>query len=89
MNDQPTLATVANMKRYEETGSPIHAVAYSPMTGEEYSATSGDYFWLGENEPLTDEFCNPMILVSRTESYELIRLENEGKWLAEYSAFCD
>lgn len=72
MTDRETPATVENMRSYEASGSPFRAVAFSPLTGEEYSGTPGDYFWLGESEPLLDSLGVEMILVTRSESYELI-----------------
>ena len=35
-------ATLKNMKKYQGTPGLL---AISPYTGEEYSATVGDYFW--------------------------------------------
>ena len=40
----PINATLKNMKKYENKfGSNL--IAVSPWSGEEYSATVGDYFW--------------------------------------------
>ena len=77
-----TLATVANMRKFEdlhpgrdgtdEDGNTFHVegrrcFAYSPSTDEEYSASAGDYWKHGEDEPLTDSEGEPMFLaVSRT-----------------------
>ena len=52
-------ATLANMRKVQDTG----ALAYSPVTGEEFSANPSDYFWLAENDVLQDSEGNPMILV--------------------------
>ena len=43
-------ATIENMRKFEGPG----VVAYSPATGEEYSATPGDYFWLPPGQCLKD-----------------------------------
>lgn len=56
-------ATVANMRRYE------NCLAWSPRTGEEYSATPGDYFYLSEQEPLRDGLGLPMLLVRRRTGF--------------------
>lgn len=72
MTNRETPATVENMRSYEEGNSPFRAVAFSPLTGEEYSGTSGDYFWLGESEPLLDSLGVEMILVTRSENCGLI-----------------
>jgi hypothetical protein len=53
------LATRENMRKY--AGLP-GVFAYSPTTGEQYSATPGDYFWLPEGEVLTDSDGEPMVL---------------------------
>lgn len=67
-----TLATVANMRRFEERHprtqpnvEPMRAIAYSPGTGEEYSATSGDYWNQPDDAPLLDHEGEPMLLVVR------------------------
>jgi hypothetical protein len=62
-----TLATVENMRRAEQAG--IRCFAFSPTTGEEYSATSGDYWNLGAETPLMDDLGEPMILVQRVTIY--------------------
>ena len=65
------LATRRNMDAYaaaHPNRAPA-AIAYSPNAGEHYSASSGDYFMLGIDEPLRDSDGEPMILV--TESYQL------------------
>ena len=75
-----TLATPANMAAFEEAnpsrtipqgdGSKIiiegrRAVALSPSTGEEYSASAGDYWQHPRGEPLKDADGEPMLLVTR------------------------
>jgi hypothetical protein len=57
-----TLATPANMKRFEHV---VGMVAYSPTTGEEYSADARDYFGLGENEAQIAANGEDMVLVVR------------------------
>ena len=57
-----TLATPANMKRFEHVAG---LVAYSPTTGEEYSAWAHDYWHYTDNNPLEDANGDPMVLVVR------------------------
>lgn len=79
-----TLATRRNMRAFEarhpgrdgvdEDGNryhvePVRAAAFSPTTLEEYSASSGDYWQLPEDEPLRDENGEPMFLVVATHGY--------------------
>ena len=74
-----SLATRRNMDAYEAAhpSRPFKggvliapaAIAYSPNTGEQYSASSGDYFMIGMDEPLRDSDGEPMILV--TKSHQL------------------
>lgn len=73
-----TAATVANMRAYEAAHPPktidtpngpvkVHAArcfAYSPTTAEEFSGSPGDYFTMGEDEPLIDAEGDPMVLVT-------------------------
>lgn len=71
-----TLATVANMRKFEEENpKPAENVerprclALSLIDGEEVSGDAGDYFAIqDENEPLTWEG-EPMILVRRHSGY--------------------
>lgn len=78
--NEPTLATVANMRQFKalHPGREIpgggrveghRCFAFSPTTGEEASASSGDYFMLGMDEPLTGSDGEPMLLVTATTSY--------------------
>jgi hypothetical protein len=53
------LATPANMRKYADRGP----IAYSFATGEEYSATAGDYFMQADDEPLKDANGDPMELI--------------------------
>jgi hypothetical protein len=46
------------------------AVALSPSTGEEYSASSGDYWQHPADEPLRDADGEPMLLVTRHTIYK-------------------
>lgn len=77
-----TLATPANMRRFEVPGKTIPApdgvvvvveavrpIAYSPTTGEEYSGTADDYFWQPQDSPVLDREGNPMILVFKRTVY--------------------
>lgn len=75
-----TLATPANMRRFEEAHpsrdhpdggriEPVRAIAWSPITGEEYSASSGDYFTQRDDVALFDEAGEPMLLVVRAGGY--------------------
>jgi hypothetical protein len=57
-----TLATPANMKRFEHVAGMM---AYSPTTYEEYSATPDDHWNLPNTQALTDYYGEDMILVVR------------------------
>jgi hypothetical protein len=59
------LATPRNMKRFDDV---YGVMAYSRTTGEEYSASSGDYWNRAEDEPLVDESGDPMVLVVRVSN---------------------
>jgi hypothetical protein len=64
-----TLATLVNM-RAVEAQETAGVFAFSPYTGERYSANPADYFGapLDDNEPLRDLEGEPMLLVfERTE----------------------
>lgn len=65
-----TLATPRNMGQFEDENPPLtdsverlRCIAWSPLTGEEFSGDEGDYFSLGRDEALTDSDGQPMILV--------------------------
>ncbi len=62
-----TPATVANMRKYREVPGVL---AYSPTTGEEYSANPGDYWDHELDSPLTDSNGAAMILVTRRVVYQ-------------------
>ena len=57
-------ATLRNMTEHA-SGS---AFAWSPITGEEYSATPGDYFTMGPNDVLRDSNGDVMYLATRHTS---------------------
>lgn len=81
-----TLATLDNMKALKAAnpgrtipqpdGSTVHIeprlpVAFSPLTGEQYSADPGDYWGRTKDTPLYDSEGEPMLLVySRTHYYD-------------------
>lgn len=65
-----TAATVANMREFEERhGHDRRCIAYAPISQEEASASSGDYFALAAGEVLTDRDGEPMILVTTGAAY--------------------
>lgn len=51
-------ATLANMNEYGGPGT----VALDPSSGETFSATAGDYFWLSDDEALTNDDGEELIL---------------------------
>ncbi len=51
-------ATPANMRKYSGSG----VVALDRDTGETFSATPGDYFMMGDDEPLTNESGEALVL---------------------------
>jgi hypothetical protein len=57
------IATVENMRRAESG-----AVAIT-QDGRTFSATAGDYFWLTDEDPLTDEEGLPLRLVVAVTTY--------------------
>ena len=57
------IATIESMRAAYKPG----VFAYSPATGEQYSANPNDYFWLTDADgPLTDSEGEPMILGTRS-----------------------
>jgi hypothetical protein len=48
---------------------PRRAIALSPVTSEQYSASSRDYWQLADDEPLTDAVGEPMVLVVPFSGY--------------------
>lgn len=79
----PTLATPANMREWERLhpsrkiqtpdGSAriegARCFAYSPNTGEEYSATAGDYYNRPDDQPIRDKLGEPMVLAVRVTQF--------------------
>ena len=77
-----TIATIENMKRYHQqsrtipgddgdiTILPQQPVAYSPSTGEQYSANPGDYWNAPDGWTMTDADGEPMILVFERHTFE-------------------
>jgi hypothetical protein len=80
-----TIATPANMRAFEARnpgrtipqadGTQVHieprrAIALSPSTGEQYSASSGDYWNVPDDEPLRDADGEPMLLVTQHTIYK-------------------
>jgi len=66
---EPMEATFANMHEHYSPG----VLAFSPLTGEEYSANPRDYFmWSGDDEdtPLVDSAGEPMLLVRKVTTFE-------------------
>lgn len=70
------LATPRNMdllrKKDGEAISAKGVFAYSPNTGEEYSASPGDYWDAKPDEPLKDAAGEPMILCRRRSTIEVV-----------------
>jgi hypothetical protein len=58
MSEHGVPATPANMRQYGGQG----IVALDLETGDTFSATPGDYFWLPENEALTNEAGDSLVL---------------------------
>lgn len=54
------IASKKNMDRLYRNG----VFAYSPRTGEEYSANPGDYWYLASADTLKDSEGKPMVLVT-------------------------
>ena len=63
-----TLATPRNMKLHEGRG----VLAYSPATGEEYSATPGAYWYMADDACLLDAEGNEMVLAVRYSGVEVL-----------------
>lgn len=55
------IASLANMRDHYRDG----IMAWSPDTGEEYSANPGDYFLMADDDVLRDEHGEPMLLAYR------------------------
>lgn len=71
------LATPANMETLRiDAGEPIGCpglFAYSPTTGERYSADAGDYWNRPADEPLRDSNGEPMVLALEFTSIEEVQ----------------
>ncbi len=82
-----TLATPANMRRFAELhpgrdlpgGGHVEGrrcFAFSPGTGEQFSASAGDYWTQPDDQPLTDSEGEPMVLaVSETRYFDALNGE--------------
>lgn len=76
-----TIATLRNMQALENRTKrnrvanggvilvPPIPIAYSPTTGEEYSANPGDYWDRKPDEPLLDQDDQPMYLAYKRTMY--------------------
>lgn len=69
-----TFATRANMRRAQEkraeTGDFNHRIfCLSATTGEQYSADPGDYWFLMDDQTVTDSNGEPMVLAIREVRY--------------------
>jgi hypothetical protein len=65
------LATIENMQR---TKGVAGVLAWSPTTGEEYSADPGDYWNAPAGWTIRDEDGEPMVLVVRREEFVAVEL---------------
>ena len=63
-----TIASLRNMRKAAASYSTL-PLAYSPETGEEYSANPADYFNAPEDWVMRDSAGNPMILAFKVEHY--------------------
>lgn len=61
-------AAIATKRAMRERYRP-GVLAYSPATGEEYSANPGDYWAQPDDWTMTDSEGEPMILVTRHTVY--------------------
>ena len=59
------IATIENMLAHYRPG----VFAYSPGTGEEYSADPGDYWDAGRGWTMKDAGGEPMVLVTKKTTY--------------------
>lgn len=82
MKSTPIIATRANMKRAAvDPGKAKAAFAYSPSTGERYSANPHDYTWL-TGDPLTDSNGDPLVLAVLRDEVEVLTETDLGAELA-------
>ena len=74
-------ATMKNLKKYH--GKVPGLIMYSPYTGEEYSATPGDYFWAKPNDRFRDSTGHVMRLVRvyYSKKYPHSRIERRIEFL--------
>lgn len=85
VRNEPALATPRNMKAFEDAHpgrtfadsqgkqmyvEPRRAIAISLSTGEQSSATSGDYWDHERDEPLRDSDGEPMLLATAHTIYK-------------------
>lgn len=72
------LATVGNMEEYAAQEHHGRLIVWSPQTGEQFSATPGDYFAGESGEPLRDGMGDEMILAYITpENVRPVRITEE------------
>jgi hypothetical protein len=79
-----TAATPENMRRFEEMAGPPRTIdtpdgpaiveptrclAMDPATGDTFSASAGDYYNQPDDEPLTNDEGDPLILVLKRTLY--------------------
>ena len=62
------LATIKNMKKYYRS----NIIAWSPITGEQYSANHRDYWAMKDDKCLKDSEGNDMILARKIKMIEPI-----------------
>lgn len=62
-------ATVHNMRLVSDRPGVF---AYDPDTGDRWSATPGDYFYMPENEPLRNDAGNVLLLAQEIREIELL-----------------
>lgn len=67
--DGRALATPRNMRLFEAQNAGAHAVALDTCTNERFSANSGDYFAMGDDEPMVsvEDRETPLVLVREPE----------------------
>jgi len=63
------LATIENMRAHPRTPGTVGLTAYSPATGEQYSADPGDYWNASPGWTMRDSEGEPMILGSFTTTF--------------------
>jgi hypothetical protein len=73
-------ATQKNMRllclKHNQPIAVLGVLAYSFETGETFSASSGDYFMLGDDECLVDSEGNQMVLVKEVRSVVMQEIED-------------